>query len=115
MYENFIIHQSANDVNRGGKTMKFRKKPVVIEAVKFEGFMSVTGQVVFSERPIWINDAIGKEIRFFDRESTLTIQTLEKSMYAKVGDYIIRGVQGELYPCKPDIFKATYEAVEDGE
>jgi hypothetical protein len=36
-------------------------------------------------------------------------------MYAKVGDYIIRGVQGELYPCKPDIFKATYEAVEDGE
>ena len=41
------------------------------------------------------------------------INTLEGTMYAKVGDWIIRGVKGEFYPCKPDIFEATYEPVDD--
>ncbi|MDT2663020.1 hypothetical protein P7E02_24375 [Enterococcus hulanensis] len=71
----------------------------------------------FNERPEWLKKALyeDKTIEFFDVPEKLTIHTLEGSIYADIGDYIIRGVQGELYPCKPDIFEATYEAVEDGE
>lgn len=79
--------------------MKFRKKPVVIEAVLFEAnsvskiqaFVGPTGHVTES----------GK----------FAIRTLEGTMYADLGDWIIRGVKGEFYPCKPDIFEATYDPV----
>lgn len=89
--------------------MKARKKPVVVDVVKFEGFRSVTGQAIFSDRPEWLTTEFGKRINFFDKQDTLTIVTLEGNMTANVGDYIIKGVQGEFYPCKPDIFKRTYE------
>ena len=77
---------------------KYRKKPVVIEAViwdgdkdKFESFIIGTS---------WSIDDDNNEIR---------IMTLEGVMLGRIGDYIIKGVQGEYYPCKPDIFKETYE------
>jgi len=89
----------------------YKKKPVVIQAVQFNGFNDKSGQVVFDERPDWLSDQIGKDIIFFDEKDTLTIKTLEGDMKAIVGDYIIRGVEGELYPCKPEIFKKTYEHV----
>lgn len=90
--------------------MKYKKKPVVIEAVKFIGF----GDDSFSERPEWLIKAIYKDeaVKFFDKKDTLTIETLEGPIYASIGDYIIRGVQGEIYPCKPDIFEETYEVAE---
>jgi len=77
----------------------FRKKPVVIEAVRWEG------------------DNLSEIQRFYKRDSILAgdkiiIKTLEGAMTADVGDWIIRGVKGEFYPCKPDIFEATYEKVE---
>lgn len=81
--------------------MKFRKKPVVVEAFQWKGDAAQA-----------FLDTIGfaKEITV-DGDS-LFIKTLEGTMEASKGDWIIRGVQGELYPCKPNIFEQTYELVE---
>lgn len=92
---------------------KYRKKPVVIEAVQFNGFNEENGQVIFDERPEWLTNEFGKKIIFFNQVNTLTINTLEGDMIASPNDYILKGVQDEIYPCKPDIFKATYELVEE--
>lgn len=78
--------------------MKFRKKPVVIEAVKWTG-NNVNQVMDFME---WRNAS-------YDDLTGLIIHTLEGNHYATVGDWIIKGVKGEFYPCKPDIFDATYE------
>ena len=93
--------------------MKFRKKPVVIEAVQFQGFSGDNGQVKLSERPNWLTSQFGHDVLFFGEPNTLTIRTLEGDMKANVGDYIIKGVNNEFYPCKPDIFEKTYEPVEE--
>jgi hypothetical protein len=93
---------------------KFRKKPVVIEAEQFEGF-PVDGPF-FSHRggvvvPLGVGPGIcdcGQRL-----EAHGAVKTLEGRMKACPGDYIITGVKGEHYPCKPDIFAATYEPVED--
>lgn len=89
---------------------KFRKKPVIIEAFKW------TGDRTQTEDPIWIIDAIKNDLAFFENEGTenikLCIRTLEGTMTASRGDYVIQGVNGEIYPCKPDIFDKTYELVE---
>ena len=86
--------------------MKFVKKKVVIEAVHWNG-------IEVSETPKWILEALnsGVLVRFGDK---VQVRTLEGVMTASPGDYIIRGVDGELYPCKPDIFEKTYEKVEEG-
>jgi hypothetical protein len=82
---------------------KYRKKPVVIEAWRLP--MSDGASRVFD----------GDANIIFKRENGAIIEavisTLEGTMVANNGDWIIRGVKGELYPCKPDIFAATYEAV----
>ncbi len=86
---------------------KFRKKPVVIEAFQW------TGDINQQKDPEWINKAIQDGTAWFNdkgtKNCTLEIKTLEGNHTAKHGDYIIQGIQGELYPCKPDIFKKTYE------
>jgi len=88
---------------------KFKKKPVVIEAFLWTGGPDQT------EDPEWIVDAIKNGVVYFqDGENPyLTIETLEGKMRANSGEWIIRGVKGEIYPCKSDIFAATYEQVED--
>jgi hypothetical protein len=80
---------------------KFRKKPVEIEArrVGVEGWNSIAN---------WCGGEILKDGKKF---SCILIKTLEGTMRADDGDWIIRGVNGEYYPCKPDIFEQTYEAV----
>lgn len=87
--------------------MKYRKKPVVVEAFKW------TGGIKQSEDPEWIVEEIKKGNVWFDRPftepTTMKIKTLEGVMTAQIGDYIIQGVNGEIYPCKPDIFEKTYE------
>ena len=86
--------------------MKYRKKPVVIEAIEF------TDEV---ERVIELQEFMGSEIVIDYREPEnpkLKISTLEGVMEASVGDWIIQGVNGEFYPCKPDIFDKTYEVVD---
>lgn len=95
--------------------MKYRKKPVVIEAFKYDGdLMGSNGKYYV---PDWAVKAIKDGTMYFaslDDNSPpceLFIKTLEGPFYASVGDYIIQGVNGELYPCKPDIFEKTYEKV----
>lgn len=84
---------------------KYRKKPVVIEAVQFR-----RGEIPGEE---FITDGVQSgTLRYVADEDTFLINTLEGTMSASPGDYIIRGVQGEIYPCKPDIFEATYEPVD---
>ncbi len=89
---------------------KYRKRPVVIEAFQW------TGGPDQAEDPKWICDAMKAGNVRFENHGTpqvvLLIETLEGTHRAGVGDWIIRGIKGELYPCKPDIFAATYEAVE---
>ena len=82
---------------------KFRKKPVVVEAILWSGenmdeILVFTGLKEITDRTKVITN-------------TLIIQTLEGDMRAQIGDWIIKGVNGEFYPCKPDIFKKTYELI----
>jgi len=79
---------------------KFRKKPVVIEAVQFTG-----------NNRNEIAKFINKQISL--GEKYIIIPTLEGDMRADLGDWIIRGVNGEYYPCKPEIFEKTYEEVQE--
>ena len=79
---------------------KYRKKPVVIEAWQNSDE---------NEFPVWLaNVDIGRE-----PGGVILINTLEGVMKAMPGDYIIKGVKGEVYPCKPDIFEATYEVANE--
>ena len=80
--------------------MKYRKKPVVIEAIRFIGSNYEEVREFISQNTLC-------------SDSSIVIPTLEGDMVAQKGDYIIKGVQGEFYPCKPDIFKETYEKVEE--
>ena len=90
--------------------MKYRKKPVVIDAFKFDGV--VTDITSDWHAPWWVFDGLDTGVLSFERQGVLYVNTLEGKMMVSIGDYIIRGVQGELYPCKPDIFEATYELAE---
>lgn len=87
---------------------KYRKKPVIIEAFLYDGdLMNRKGKYYV---PDWAVKAYQEGTMFF-RGPELYIKTLEGEHHASVGDYIIQGVQGEIYPCKPDIFETTYEKV----
>ena len=78
---------------------KYRKKPVTIDAVKFNG----TNQ---NE----IADFVGNSLHITP-DGLVSIHTLEGTMAVSCGDYVIKGVQGEFYPCKPDIFEQTYDEI----
>ena len=84
--------------------MKYRKKPVVIDAIRWADSPSVLIEIQ--------KLADGKTISVdYKKKPVLRIPTLEGMMEAKIGDWIIKGVNGEIYPCKPDIFEKTYEKV----
>ena len=80
---------------------RFRKKPVVIEAVQWEGSQVSFDAILAMGLELWKPGAMGSK--------TFIIETLEGNHTASEGDWIIKGVAGEFYPCKPDIFVATYE------
>lgn len=87
---------------------KYRKKPVVVEAIQYQFYNKEE-----------IDEFVGKQLGEYIREISyntfdtyIIIPTLEGNMEASIGDYIIKGVNGEFYPCKPDIFEKTYERVE---
>ena len=94
---------------------RYRKKPVVIEAMHFVG--ETSGEL--HDTYLWVESHVGS-IEPYDQEATdgvsinpetgqMFIRTLEGDMTVSIGDYVIRGVNGEFYPCKPDIFAKTYE------
>jgi len=87
--------------------MKYRKKPVEIEAVQYDGNFRCLDIFPISEVG---NFNVGSDE---SGNPCLKIPTLEEVMTISIGDYVIRGVKGEYYPCKPDIFEITYEKVQD--
>lgn len=102
--------------------MRYRKKPVVIEAVQFKVIEEISCKYgVHKEyNDMEISNFMGQPISAGPEpdgtpEGHMIIKTLEGDMKASEGDYIIKGVNGEFYPCKPDIFHKTYEPVEGGE
>lgn len=90
--------------------MKYRKKPIIIEAVQWTGsnlkeVTALTGLHPSAGKWTW------EEYEVVVAKNGLKIFTLEGPLMATIGDWIIRGVKGEFYPCKPDIFEATYESL----
>lgn len=84
---------------------QYRKKPVVIEAMQLTVFN-------VDEVEEFVGGDAGMCRAHPDPQACLVIATLEGAMHASPGDWIIRGVQGEFYPCKPDVFEQSYEPVE---
>ena len=78
---------------------KYKKKPVVIEAIQLTLFN-------FDEVEEFVGGDIGK-----NKKGETVIATLEGAMVCSINDYIIKGVKGEFYPCKPDIFQQTYDKI----
>lgn len=95
---------------------RYRKKPVEIDAVLNDGtwppIMAWLDAMHGGKFKIVLGNDPLVPITRNQGDGTLNIHTLEGTMRADVGDWIIRGVKGEFYPCKPDIFEATYEAVD---
>ncbi len=86
--------------------MKYRKKPIIIEAVQWNGENAEeVAKLSNGSRELEFCDD------FIEDKPEVKIKTLEGTMTANKNDWIIKGINGELYPCKPDIFEATYEIV----
>ena len=101
-------------------TQQYRKRPAIIETMRYDGTPASATPIIN-----WII-ANGGTARYVEAQPDsgpckpamphhIAIDTLEGTMRADAGDFVIRGVQGEFYPCKPDIFEATYELVETGD
>jgi hypothetical protein len=88
--------------------VKYRKKPIVVEA---EQIYKGMGSKNWKGLPVWLRDWYEKGNVIFLSDG-VQIKTLEGWYKGNIGDWIIKGITGELYPCKPDIFEKTYEKVE---
>lgn len=88
---------------------RYRKKPVEIEAAQFDG--TVDGAAAIMEW-IWASGGIARFGYRFEDDVSVMIDTLEGTMEARTHDWVIRGVAGEFYPCRPDIFTQTYDPAE---
>ena len=87
---------------------QYRKKPVVIEAIQWDG--TNQGEIAeFMKTPIRTKTSPEQG----NPSGKITIETLEGDMTASIGDFIIKGIRGEFYPCKPDIFEKTYDEIWD--
>jgi hypothetical protein len=94
--------------------MKYQKKPVVIEAIQWDGENTLEVMNFMNAEVVLKNNIdIDKfeDYKEIAKQNGLRIKTLEGEMKASVGDFIIKGVQSEFYPCKPDIFEQTYVLV----
>lgn len=104
--------------------MKYRKKPVVIEAVQLlpqtikQVYEFIHGHPPLKKNPSAMDEEKWWEYELLVKEEGMRLKTLEshnETQIASIGDYVIKGVKGEFYPCKPDIFEETYESVEETE
>lgn len=91
---------------------KYRKKPEVVEAMQWDGTAISATRILE-----WGFSGLGTATYDYSKpeQQRLRIRTLEGSLYASPGDWIIRGIAGDFYPCKPEIFANTYDPVEDGD
>lgn len=85
------------------RAAKFQKKPIVIEAMPYDGTYQ-SGNAILE----WADSTVGRSDLV-----NLSIKTLEGKLTVSPGDWVIKGIAGEFYPCKPDIFRETYEPVEE--
>lgn len=100
--------------------MRYRKKPVIVEALQWNGNNVIDIYNFLEDKNVETQYEVNSEGKNFYIDFSrgqcvtgdLMIKTLEGTMKADIGDYIIKGVNGEFYPCKPDIFEKTYEVVE---
>jgi hypothetical protein len=92
--------------------MRFRKRPVAVEAEQWFPGKRVEGVLLHGDSgfPLWFEDEHGH--RYPSGPDVAFVGTLEGTMTVREGDWIVTGVKGEKYPCKPDIFAATYEPAE---
>jgi hypothetical protein len=107
--ENWMV---AHDFNNGVRPLVHRKRPIAIEALKWTGknHNAMTEFLLTS-----VDENIPFDIYHFDfsrGEGGLCIHTLEEDRFVMIGDVVIRGIAGEFYSCKPDIFELTYERVD---
>jgi hypothetical protein len=93
--------------------MKYRKKPVAIEAFRFgmEAAPEWFSQGIKDGLVTVIESAFQEAVPALMKEKICKIKTLEGTIFAKHGDYVIQGIMGELYPCREDIFNKTYELI----
>ena len=89
--------------------MRFRKKPIVIEAMQWDGSDKSAQEILNWANQRWLYAANNHD----KLVTKMIIPTLEGGHKAVPGDWIIKGIKGEFYPCKPDIFEATYETCTD--
>lgn len=109
MYSDKFLDQEIDIEVEPTPIKRYRKKPVVVEAIRYTGF-NFDECAEFMSCPISpVSTSHGSNLI---PNVPICITTLEGSMYAFVGDYIVKGVKGEFYPCKPDIFEETYEELE---
>ena len=103
---------------------KYRKKPVVVEAMRFDGSAESGADIMMwahsygvevVEYHPFLADRFRGDPKVYVAHSDpfMRIKTLEGTMVASKGDWVIRGVKGEFYPCKPEIFEATYEPIKE--
>jgi len=90
--------------------MQYRKKPIIIDAIQFTG---VNVQEINVQEIIEFTNDTAYLIIGIDGIPSMIIPTLEGDHKANVGDWIIKGIAGEFYPCKPDIFTETYEVIDN--
>lgn len=94
---------------------KYRKKPVIIDAFQYDG--DLTGADGKCYVPDWVVEAYNRGVIYYGSSKgdklpyELFIDTLEGTHHVSVGDYVVKGIKGELYPCKPDIFEDIFETV----
>lgn len=95
--------------------MKYMKKPIVVEAFQYVGDLIYPAGGAYV--PEWAITAYQNGILCYmsleDEPPELYVRTLEGNLHVSEGDYIIRGIEGEMYPCKPDIFEETYARVDE--
>lgn len=89
---------------------EYRKKPVVIEAIQIEEIVSAVNHENEASLPPWVQAAIATRQILFVADGIL-VSTAEGPMLGDHADWLIKGIIGELYPCKPDVFAGTYEVV----
>ena len=110
--EDSELRKRAQDISDKANlpTGRFKKKPVVVDAIRVaEAIRAARDE--WKALPEWLSAAYEAGAILFGNKSVM-IRTLEGTREGLLNDWIIRGVKGELYPCKPDIFKATYDRVE---
>lgn len=90
--------------------MKIRKKPVVLDAYRYTGIVPFQVAIKRDTLPHWLSDAVSSGTVSVGPNG-ISIETLEGTMRVSVDDVIIKGIAGELYPCKPDIFDQTYDII----